>query len=105
MTPQDTITLLKEQYDRDTRKQLIKSMLEDEKEKLPISESQAYHFINQIFSYVLKNSNWDITLNSSDWDSKPLDVMKEVFPKIESTAWYKSKNLSIDKDIDVVVGN
>jgi len=105
MTPEETITILKEQYDRSTRKQLVKSMLAHEKEKPVASESQAFHFINQIFSYVLKNSNWNITLNSSDWDTKPLEIMKEVFPQIETTAWYKDKNLAIDKDIDVVVGN
>jgi hypothetical protein len=59
--------------------------------------------INQIFSYVLENGNWKITQNSAKWDAKPLEIMKEVFPHIETTGWYKERNLAIDKDIDVVV--
>ena len=102
MTAEDTILILKEQYDRNTRKQLVKSILVDEKEKS--AQGEAFHFINQIFSYVLKNSNWNITLNSSDWDTQPLEIMKTVFPKIETTNWYQDKSLSISKDIDVIVG-
>ena len=104
MNAEDTIMILKEQYDRDTRKQLVKSILEEEKGQSTASQSATLQIINQIFSYVLKNANWNITLNSSDWDTQPLEIMKAVFPKIETTHWYKDKHLSIGKDIDLIVG-
>ena len=103
MTVEETIITLKEQYNRTLRKQLVKAMLEDEKQKL--SQTQTTHMINQIFSYVLENTNWNITHNSAKWDTQPLDIMKEVFPKIETTKWYKDKNLSTNKDIDVIIGS
>jgi len=102
MTAEETINVLKEQYNRNLRKQLVQALLKDEKENL--ASAQSGHFINQIFSYVLKNANWNITHSSDEWDDKPLSIMKEVFPKIETTTWYKDKKLSTDKNIDVFVG-
>ena len=80
---------LKLAYNRDVRKQIVKSIIREEKSNL----IPDYQIINQIFSYVLSEHNWKISLNSKEWDSVPLDIMKEVFPKIENTKWYKQQVL------------
>jgi len=86
---------LKIAYSRDVRKQIVKSIIREEKSnKVP-----DYQIINQIFSYVLSEHNWKLSLNSKEWDSIPLDIMKEVFPKIENTKWYKQQLLVAKSNI------
>ncbi len=75
MTAEETIITLKEQYNRTLRKQLVKAMLEDEKQKL--SQTQTTHMINQIFSYVLENTNWNITHNSAKWDTPQISGVRD----------------------------
>jgi len=99
MNQEIIIQTLKEQYPRDLRKQVVKSLLSDEKEKV-----QNYNIINQIFSYVLKESNWSMPSNSKEWDSTPLDIMSAVFPKIETTKWHKEQHMMTQQGIDVIVG-
>lgn len=86
---------------RETRKQVVKTILQDEKQE----EVTDYKMINQIFSYVLKELNWSFASNTKEWDSTPLDVMEEAFPKIESTKWYKEQILTAKKMIDVQMGS
>jgi len=76
-------------YNRDIRKQIVKSIIREEKNNLMPN----YQIINQIFSYVLSEHNWNLSLNGKEWDSVPLDIMKDVFPKIENTKWYKQQVL------------
>lgn len=68
-------------------------------------KDKQYKIINQIFSYVIKQSNWKISQNSNNLDTKPLKVMLEVFPKLSSTKWYKKQNIFVKSDIDVVMGD
>jgi len=89
------IQTLKESYNRDLRKQVVKTLLENEKQ----SESPDYKIINQIFSYVLKELDWKIAENTKEWDNTPLDIMEEVFPKLESTKWFKEQILTAKKMI------
>jgi DNA-binding ferritin-like protein len=60
--------------------------------------------MNQIFSYVISELGWTMAVNTKNWDSTPLDIMNEVFPKIEKSKWYLEQDLSIDSNIDVVMG-
>ncbi len=103
MTAEQIITLLKEQYSRTLRKQLIKTIIESEKNSDKVIVEKNYKTINQIFSYVLDNSNWNIADNATKWDDSPLETMKQVFPQIELTQWYKSQNLTSTQSIDVVI--
>lgn len=89
------IQILKESYNRDLRKQVVKTLLANEKQ----GESPDYKIINQIFSYVLKYLDWKIAENTKEWDNTPLDIMKEVFPKLENTQWFKEKILTATKMI------
>ena len=100
MTPEEIIELLKKQYPRELRKQLIKTILIDEKDSNE-EDTKAMKMINQIFSFVLSQMSWKMADNSTKWDSTPLHVMSEVFPKIETTKWHKQRELQIDKSIDV----
>ena len=88
---------LKLAYNRDVRKQIVKSISREEKSNL----MPDYQIINQIFSYVLSEHNWKLSLNSKEWDSVPLDIMKEVFPKIENTKWYKQQVLVAKGNIEL----
>ena len=93
----EIVDKLKTAYNRDTRKQIVKSIIREEKSSLVPN----YQIINQIFSYVLSESNWSFSPNSKKWDSLPLDIMQEVFPKIEKTKWYKQQVLEAKGSIDL----
>ena len=97
MKTTEIIETLKENYNRDLRKQVVKTILSSEKE----SDKPDYRIINQIFSYVLKELNWDLANNTEEWDNTPLDIMEETFPKLESTKWYEEQILTAKKIIEL----
>jgi len=97
MTKQEIIETLKNSYPRDIRKQLVKTILKEEKE----NDVANYKLINQIFSYVLSELGWDMAKSTKDWDSTPLDIMEESFPKIKTTQWYKEQIVTAKQAIDV----
>ena len=97
------IKILKDNYPRDIRKQLVKTILIEEKRLNQIEIKEHYLIINQIFSYVLKELNWELGGNSKSWNENPLFIMAEVFPKIDTTQWYKDQRLVISNNINVVV--
>ena len=98
MENQEIINALKSQYNRDLRKQIVKNILLHEKNEDTQSIESSYNVINQIFSYVIAQLNWSIADNSTKWDDSPLQVMSHTFPKIESTIWFKNKQLHVRKD-------
>ena len=91
------IETLKDNYNRDLRKQVVKTIISNEKE----SKNPDYKIINQIFSYVLKELGWDLAKNTKNWDNTPLDIMEETFPKIESTKWFEEQILTAKKMIEL----
>ena len=93
MKKTEIIETLKENYNRDLRKQVVKTILSQEKE----NSTPDYQLINQIFTYVIKELNWKIEENIKDWDYTPLDIMEEAFPKIESTKWYEGQLIGAKK--------
>ena len=95
MKKETIIQTLKEAYNRDLRKQVVKTLLANEKQ----SETPDYKILNQIFSYVLKELDWKIAENTKEWDNTPLDIMEEVFPKLESSKWFKEQILTAKKMI------
>jgi hypothetical protein len=99
MGEEQIVAFLKAHYDRDLRKQVVKSIQAEEKSKEPPN----YAIINQIFSYVLKEMEWSIAHEASQWDTKPLDIMRQAFPKLETTKWYKDQQLLTKKNIKVEV--
>jgi hypothetical protein len=52
---------------------------------------------------VLSELGWTMAKNTKNWDSTPLDVMSEVFPKIKTSKWYKEQHISVDQHIDVMM--
>ncbi|TET87398.1 MAG: hypothetical protein E3J96_05595 [Sulfurovum sp.] len=104
MNREEIITTLKAQYSRDLRKQLVKTILTNEKDQDKTAVKQQYNLMNQIFSYVLKECNWSMSQNSENWDNAPLEIMAEVFPKLATTQWYKEQDIAVKKNIDVVIG-
>ncbi|MDM5271884.1 hypothetical protein PGH07_06815 [Sulfurovum sp. zt1-1] len=101
MTHDEIIESIKAQYNRDLRKQLVKSLLEHEKNKDQAAIKSGYQIMNQIFSYVLNQLGWTITDNASKWDSSPLDIMSTVFPKLETTQWFAQQQLNVKKSIEL----
>ena len=97
MEKTEIIETLKDNYNRDLRKQVVKTILASEKE----SKNPDYKIINQIFSYVLKELNWNIADNNKEWDSTPLDIMEEAFPKLESSKWFEEQILIAKKMIEL----
>ena len=97
---QTIVDKLKEHYTRDLRKQVVKSILQNEKNKDQIALDSSYKVINQIFSYIISELNWNIT-DTSSWDDTPLQIIKEAFPKIETTKWFKNQQLHVTKPINI----
>ena len=97
MKKETIIQTLKDNYNRDLRKQVVKTILVNEKQ----SDTPDYKIINQIFSYVLKELNWTIAENTKEWDNTPLDIMEETFPKLESTKWFEEQILTAKKMIEM----
>jgi len=102
MHKDEIVNTLKEHYPREVRKQLVKSMLELEKEEGDLSLEQPYQMINQIFSYVLQQTGWKMGENSDVWNDMPLKVMVESFPQLSKTKWYSEQLIQTQKSIDVV---
>jgi len=103
MQKETIINALKAQYTRDLRKQLVKTILSAEKDQDKTVIEQRYKLMNQIFSYVLKESNWSMSQNSGEWDNAPLEIMTEVFPKLDTTQWYKEQGFVVKENIDIVM--
>ena len=97
MKKTEIIETLKDTYNRDLRKQVVRTIISNEKE----SKNPDYKIINQIFSYVLKELGWDLAKNTKNWDNTPLDIMEETFPKIESTKWFEEQILTAKKMIEL----
>lgn len=97
----EIVDALKEQYTRDLRKQIVKAILRDEKSSDKQDLQSTYNVINQIFSYILNQLNWNMAEDTSSWDNTPLTIIKEVFPNIETTKWFKDMQLQTTKSIKV----
>lgn len=93
----EIIQTLKDTYNRDLRKQIVKTILTEEKEK----NKPNYQVINQILAYVLKELEWKMEDNTKEWDNTPLEIIEETFPKIESTKWFEELILSAKKMIEM----
>ena len=102
MTHHEIVESIKAQYSRDLRKQLVQSILENEKSNDIQSLHGGYKIMNQIFSYVLSKQGWDIAKNAENWDESPLEIMKEAFPKLEQTQWFQQLTLTVNRNIEVV---
>jgi len=100
LTKEEIIETLKTQYSRDIRKQLVKSLLEAEKNEDTLKQ---YTLMNQVFSYVLAQLGWDMPTGTEDWDPTPLEVMHEVFPKIMASKWYQEQQLLAKQHINVMM--
>ena len=98
---QEIIDTLKEQYSRDLRKKVVKSILTNEKSNDKKEQESSYKVINQIFTYVIGQLNWSISKNTNSWDDTPLKIISEVFPKIETTKWFKDQQLHVTKSINL----
>ena len=97
----ELIGVLKAQYSKELRKQLVQSLRDAEQSG---DAEQQNKLMNQVFSYVLAQLGWTMASNVKEWDDRPLKVMQEVFPKINKTKWYKEQKLLAEKSIDVQMG-
>lgn len=95
------VDTLKTHYSKSVRKQLVDSLNETESEG---EQSKSYQLMNQIFSYILAQLGWTMASSTEEWDSRPLEVMEAVFPKIRKTKWFREQELHAKKSIDVEMG-
>lgn len=103
MEKTEIIQTLKDNYNRDLRKKVVKTILAQEKEK-DKKDKPDYKIINQIFSYVLKELDWKIPEKMEEWDYTPLNIMEETFPKLESTKWFEVQILTAKKMLEEMRG-
>ncbi|MEA1892471.1 MAG: hypothetical protein U9N33_07145 [Campylobacterota bacterium] len=92
---QQIIATIKEQYSRDLRKQVVKTILKNEKSNDKEALEASYKIINQIFSYIIGELKWKISPSTNSWDDTPLKIISEVFPKIEMTQWFKNQQITL----------
>lgn len=103
MNKEEITETIKASYSREVRKGLVRSILEKEKKDDEFAIKQQYKIINQIFSYVLQQSGWRMGENSGSWDSSPLGIMTDIFPKLSTTKWYEEQNLTTTQNVEVEV--
>jgi hypothetical protein len=101
MKKETIIQILKDNYSRDLRKEVVKNIQFNEKQ----SETPDYKIINQIFSYVLKELSWKMAENTKEWDNTPLNIMEETFPILESTKWFEEQILTAKKMIETEINS
>lgn len=97
----EIIETIKETYNRDLRKQVVKTILSQEKSH----DTPDYQIINKIFYYVLKELNWNMADHIEEWDNTPLDIMEEAFPKIETSKWFEIQIFEAQKSIALLREN
>jgi len=98
---QKIINFIKEKYNRDLRKQVVKAILKNEKSNDKMAQESSYKIINQIFSYIISELDWNISQNTNSWNDSPLKIISEIFPKIETTQWFKDQQLLVTKPINL----
>ena len=98
---QNIVDTLKESYTRALRKEVVKNILKYEKNDDKKALESSYKVINQIFTYIISELGWSMSKNTEGWDDTPLKIIGEVFPKIESTKWFKDQQLHVTKDINL----
>jgi len=103
MKKDEIVEVLKSNYPREVRKGLVKTIIEKEKSADKFAIKEQYKIINQIFSYVLQQSGWEMGTDSSSWDASPLEVMLEVFPKLSTTKWYNQQHLQTQQKVEIEI--
>ena len=105
-TEEANIEFIKENYPKDIRVDLVVSLkslensaLNKEKTIQGIEAQKKveglHQMIDQIFSVILKNLNWNIATSSNNWDYRPINIMKKTFPNIEQTQWYNIRHQQV----------
>jgi DNA-binding ferritin-like protein len=90
------VKYIKESYPKQTRVELISSLLELESNNSQSEKVENLHkMLDQIFSVILKNLEWNMSATFEKWDYRPIDVMIKVFPKIEKTIWYNLRHKQV----------
>ncbi len=92
------IKYIQSNYPKQTRLELIENLLDAESINSQEEQKKVetlHSLIDQIFSVVLKNLNWNIATSSNDWDYRPIDVMEKVFPNIDKTKWYDMRHKQV----------
>ena len=101
MKKMEILETIKETYNRDLRKQVVKTILSQEKSH----DTPDYQIINQIFTYILKELNWNMADHIEEWDNTPLDIIEEAFPKIETSKWFEIQEREAKKSIEALKEN
>lgn len=104
MKNEEIIKTIKDSYNRDIRKQLVKSLIKNEKDNDQEAIESSYKVVDQIFSYVISELGWTFSSDSNSWNDVPLQIMLEVFPNIDKTKWFEEKLLQVKSSISLKEG-
>ncbi|WP_373071040.1 hypothetical protein [Sulfurimonas sp.] len=104
MKNEEIIKTIKDTYSRDIRKQLVKSVIKNEKDNDKEAIESSYKVVDQIFSYVISELGWTFSSDSNSWNDTPLQIMLEVFPNIDKTKWFEEKLLQVKSSISLKGG-
>ena len=109
---EQNIQFIEDNYPQDIRVDLILSLLSLEKITLQNAKTiqgieasakveNIHKMLDQIFSVVLKNLNWNIASSSNEWDYRPINIMKKSFPQVEQTQWYDIRHQQVISQLKV----
>jgi len=102
-TVKANVKFIKDSYPKKTRIELITNLLEAQADKTISGQEtveRLQNLIDQIFSTVLGNLKWNIASSKNSWDYRPIEVMQEVFPKIEKTRWYNMRHKQVIDELN-----
>ncbi len=100
MTNEAIIDAIKAKYDRNQRKELIKTIQKLEKSKDYAKLQGGYQLLHQIFAYILRELGWELHDRTLAWNKDPLEILTQSLPQIEETQWFMGLAMSIQAHID-----
>lgn len=97
MMKENVLKDIKASYSKTLRKEVVRNVLQHETNDDKEAIESSYNLLEQIFSYVIDKLEWKLSHNAGNWDDAPLRIIKEAFPKVDKTKWFKEKQLQIKK--------
>ncbi|MEA3522822.1 MAG: hypothetical protein U9R50_07585 [Campylobacterota bacterium] len=103
-TVKANVKFIKESYPKKVRMELVTNLIEAQANKNDEVVENISNLLDQIFSVLLKNLKWSMAESLKDWDYRPIDIMKEAFPKIEKTKWYDMRHKQLIDQLNKIKG-
>lgn len=104
---EENIRDIEKRYSFEIRQQLVENLMEaehnwqhrlgNEEGMIPTEDivKNIHNVIDKIFLELLKRVQWRQADSFEAWDFRPMEILKNTFPNIEKTDWYKMRCLQV----------